>query len=65
MNFRIFVPEVRYPLLFPNYFKIRDMHVHRSSRSSAPSQPPASIFASMKPEPAPVPAPGQVDAPIR
>lgn len=26
---------------------------------------PASIFASMKPDPAPVPAPGQVDAPHR
>ncbi len=26
---------------------------------------PASIFASMKPEPAPVPPPGQVEAPTR
>jgi enamine deaminase RidA (YjgF/YER057c/UK114 family) len=36
-----------------------------SSPSESGRSQPASIFATMKPEPAPVPAPGQVDAPQR
>jgi hypothetical protein len=46
------------------YFQI-SLNLPRFSRIAEGSNQPASILATMKPEPAPVPAPGQVDAPQR